>query len=164
MPGAQCTRSLACAGVVNYAREYSQRRYRKLPAFPTQWLYSFLRAVPGDRAFLPPSSATIGASQARLGSARSCKPDLTPASGHQDHTASPSATLPLVLHAALAHDWRRPAITCAHDSVASTASRRVRDDRDTPLGGTARSIAAIRISENQNIFSYGTGQPKSHQI
>jgi hypothetical protein len=36
MPGAQCTRSLACAGG-KYAHQYSKRRHRKHPAFPTQW-------------------------------------------------------------------------------------------------------------------------------
>jgi hypothetical protein len=57
MPGAQCTRSLVCALVLEYAHEYSQRRHRKHPAFPTQWFYGLLRAFPGDRAFLPPSFA-----------------------------------------------------------------------------------------------------------
>ena len=57
MPGAQCTRSLVCAGVVEYAHEYSQRRHRKHPAFPTQWFYGLYRALPGDRALLPPSFA-----------------------------------------------------------------------------------------------------------
>ena len=71
MPGAQCTRSLVCAGVVEYAHEYSQRRHRKHPAFPTQWFYGLYRALPGDRALLPPSlsrncvprnlSASVGA-------------------------------------------------------------------------------------------------------
>jgi hypothetical protein len=55
MPGAQCTRSLVCAGVVEYAHEYSQRRHRIHPAFPTQWFYGLYRALPGDRALLPPS-------------------------------------------------------------------------------------------------------------
>jgi hypothetical protein len=57
MPGAQCTRSLVRAGGSKYAHEYSQRRHRKHPAFPTQWFYGLYRALPGDRAFLPPSSA-----------------------------------------------------------------------------------------------------------
>src|SRR5580700_4508979 len=39
----------------------------------------FLRALPGDRACLPPSPADHSAS-------------LTPASGRQDHTTSPSAS------------------------------------------------------------------------
>jgi hypothetical protein len=48
MPGAQCTRSLVRAGVVKYAHQYSQRRHRNHPAFPTQWFYGLLRALPGD--------------------------------------------------------------------------------------------------------------------
>src|SRR3979490_327739 len=29
------------------------------PAFPAQWFYGLLRALPGDRAFLPPSPAKV---------------------------------------------------------------------------------------------------------
>jgi len=47
----------------------------------------FLRALPGDRAFLSPSSADNSA-------------DLTPASGRQDHTTSQSASSALVFSAA----------------------------------------------------------------
>jgi hypothetical protein len=43
-----------------------------------------LRALPGDRACLPPSRA------------RSSLANLTPASGCQDHTTSPSALIPVV--------------------------------------------------------------------
>jgi len=42
----------------------------------------FLRALPGDRAFLPPSSARC----------ESIVANLISASGYQDHTTSPSAT------------------------------------------------------------------------
>jgi hypothetical protein len=45
-----------------------------------------LRDLPGDRAVLPPSPADRSA-------------DLTPASGCQDHTTSPSASAPFVLRA-----------------------------------------------------------------
>jgi hypothetical protein len=48
MPGAQCTRSLVRAGVVKYAHQYSQRRHRKHPAFPTQWFLRLIRDLPGD--------------------------------------------------------------------------------------------------------------------
>jgi hypothetical protein len=48
------------------------------PAFPAQWLYGLSRALPGDRALLPPSPALPSA-------------NLTPASGCQDHTSLPSA-------------------------------------------------------------------------
>jgi len=57
---------------------------------------------------------------ARSGSARFPR-TLTPTMGRQNHTISPSATSPLVSLAATTHELLRPAITCAHDSVASTA-------------------------------------------
>jgi hypothetical protein len=46
---------------------------------PRNGFNGFLRALPGDRALLPPSSAENSA-------------NLTPASGRQDHTTSPSAS------------------------------------------------------------------------
>src|SRR3954470_8128832 len=55
----------------------------KSPAFPARWFYGLLRALPGDRACLPPSPADRSAS-------------LTPASGRQNHTTSPSAIMPFV--------------------------------------------------------------------
>jgi hypothetical protein len=51
------------------------------PAFPAQWFYSLFRALLGDRAFLPPSPPRSLLLR-----------NLTPASGRQDHTTSPSAT------------------------------------------------------------------------
>jgi hypothetical protein len=48
-------------------------------------VYGLYRALPGDRAFLPPSPAESYPSA-----------DLTPASGRQDHTTSPSAGSALV--------------------------------------------------------------------
>jgi hypothetical protein len=50
------------------------------PAFPARWFYGLLRALPGDRAFLPPSSLRSLLLK-----------NLAPASGRQDHTTSPSA-------------------------------------------------------------------------
>src|SRR6478672_4511188 len=50
---------------------------------PRNGFNGFLRALPGDRALLPPSPALLLA-------------DLTPASGRQDHTTSPSASAPFV--------------------------------------------------------------------
>src|SRR5213596_4355627 len=66
------------------AHERSHHRYRRIqPAFPAQWFYGLLRALPGDHACLTPSSALLIA-------------DLTPASGRQNHTTSPSASAPFV--------------------------------------------------------------------
>jgi hypothetical protein len=53
---------------------------RSNAGFPCAVVYGLLRALPGDRALLPPSPL------------RSSLPrSLTPASGRQDHTTSPSA-------------------------------------------------------------------------
>jgi hypothetical protein len=52
-PGARCTRGLAC----NLHIKKRTRAYRfsgEHPAFPAQWFYGLLRALPGERAFLPP--------------------------------------------------------------------------------------------------------------
>src|ERR1700724_3330672 len=57
---------------------------------PRNGFNGLYRALPGDRAFLSPSSAL------RLA-------NLTPASGRQDHTTSPSARSALVFGAARVH-------------------------------------------------------------
>ena len=75
------------------------------PAFPAQWFYGLYRALPGDRALLPPSF-------------RGNNPQtLAPASGRQDHTTSPSASSAFASRAISVH--RIPP--------------HVRDDRETPL-------------------------------
>jgi len=63
------------------AYEHSHHRFagRARPSLRNGF-NGFLRALPGDRAFLPPSPA------------RSSPANLTPASGRQDHTTSPSAS------------------------------------------------------------------------
>src|SRR5712672_3793264 len=53
------------------------------PAFPAQWLYGLLRALPGDQACLTPSPALLLA-------------DLTPASGRQNDTTWPYASASFV--------------------------------------------------------------------
>ena len=82
-----------------------------------------LRALPGDRAFLPPSSAK------RLA-------DLAPASGCQNHTTSPSASGSFVGALTARCDPMRP----SHPAL------NVRDDREAPLlseCGTARIMPLI---------------------
>src|SRR5450756_1692241 len=58
------------------------------------------RALPGDRAFLPPSPALLST-------------NLTPASGRQDHTSLPSASVPLVCSASASTASRPAAVTIA---------------------------------------------------
>src|ERR1700688_112687 len=61
----------------------------------------FLRALPGDRALLPPSLARIAPR------------NLTPTSGRQDHTTSPSASVPFVSDTAPSTASRPASVTIA---------------------------------------------------
>src|SRR5712664_4101948 len=85
--------------------------------------------------------------------------NLTPASGRQDHTTSPSASCISRPHAVdRSQAFRQPALRSrrAQNAAASTASApRVRDDRDTPLwwGGMARVLELIWGKWEQKYFS-----------
>src|SRR5712672_2248340 len=81
MPGARCTGGLACKIAKKRTRAY--RFSGGNPAFPAQWFYGLLRALPGDQACLTPSPALLIA-------------DLTPASGRQNHTTWPYASASFV--------------------------------------------------------------------
>src|SRR5258705_5064652 len=81
MPGARCTGGLTCKIAKKRTRAY--RFSGGNPAFPAQWFYGLLRALPGDQACLTPSPALLLA-------------DLTPASGRQNDTTWPSASAPFV--------------------------------------------------------------------
>src|ERR1700676_4692338 len=98
----------------------------------------FLRALPGDRAVLPPSSRGLRFYHCPVGPIKPPQ-DLTPASGCQDHTTSPYAATSLVRSLGdRSRAFRQPALQPrrAQNAAASTASApRVRDDRDTPLVG-----------------------------
>ena len=96
----------------------SHHGYTGSPGIPARNGFNgFLRALPGDRAFLSPSPTRIAPR------------NLTPASGRQDHTTSPSAGLRI-----------RQSAACVH-----RIPPRVRDDRDTPLGwgGMAGNVDLI---------------------
>src|ERR1700716_4274518 len=73
------------------------------PGIPRAMVYGLFRALPGDRAFLPPSPL------------RSLLPkNLTPASGRQDHTTSPSAYTPFVIGASASTASRPASVTIAN--------------------------------------------------
>ena len=71
MPDAQCTRSLVCEKTNTRVSHHGHTGFD--PAFPAQWFYGLLRALPGDQACLTPSPARLLA-------------DLTPALGRQNDT------------------------------------------------------------------------------
>src|SRR4029077_6854471 len=77
MPDAQCTRSLVCEKTNTRVSHHGHTGFD--PAFPAQWFYGLLRALPGDQACLTPSPALLSA-------------DLTPALGRQNDTTWPSAS------------------------------------------------------------------------
>ena len=87
----------------------------------------FLRALPGDRACLPPSPPRSLLLE-----------NLTPASGRQDHTTSPSA-----------RDARSSMRTRVHRILP-----RVRDDLEPPLvwGRTVKDVEVICVRREQKYF------------
>src|SRR4051812_28501936 len=104
------------------------------PTSPAQWLYGLYRALPGERAFLPPSPLRSLLLKS-----------LTPASRRQDHTTSPYA---------LAHS---SALARLNKSVHRIPSPTHRDDRETPLVWAGMGEVIIPISRNvkRNIFDFG---------
>ena len=75
-------------------------------------VYGLYRALPGDRAFLPPSSLRSLLLK-----------NLTPASGCQDHTVLPSASAPFVKSAS-ASTASRPAFVTIAKRPSHRAGRR----------------------------------------
>src|SRR6266568_8503776 len=82
------------------------------PTSPAQWLYGLLRALPGERALLPPSPLRSLLLKS-----------LTPASRRQDHTTSPYA---LAFSSGV-----KKRLTPKRPSLPDPTHR---DDRETPLG------------------------------
>jgi hypothetical protein len=108
MPGARCARSLAC----------KVKKHTSIVTTVTPDSPGIPRAMVLTVSFV--LSPVIGLYCHRR--QRSASANLTPASGRQDHTTSPSASAPFVKGANHVH--RIPP--------------RVRDDRDPPLSGTRR--------------------------
>jgi hypothetical protein len=127
MPGADAP--AAARGVVN-TRVSHHGHTGNTRHSPRNGFNSLYRALPGDRALLPPSLLRSLLLK-----------NLAPASGRQDHTILPSASAPPVL--------RRH---CVHRSPLH-----VRDVRETPLWGSgiARTLRLIWVSEKAKYFWRG---------
>ena len=94
MPDARCTRSLMCKN--KKAHEVVTVGSPVSPGIPARNGFNgLLRDLPGDRAFLSPSSCGLESLSAP-GWADTPPQDLTPASRRQNHTTSPSASAPFV--------------------------------------------------------------------
>jgi hypothetical protein len=123
--GRRCARSRACSVVSTRVSHHGHTgNTRHSPRNGFNGLY---RALPGDRALLPPSLLRSLLLK-----------NLAPASGRQDHTILPSASAPPVL--------RRH---CVH-----RIPPHVRDVRETPLwrSGTVANIRLILGSEKAKYF------------
>src|SRR6478609_7526147 len=91
MPGAQCTRSRAWC-VVN-TRVSHRRSPGNHPAFPhANGFNGFLRALPGDRALLPPSPAKVAFCELDAGVEASGPHDFTVRVGTFRQIAPPAST------------------------------------------------------------------------
>ena len=146
-PAASCA---LCSGRTHT----SNNEYTGTPDIPARnGFNSLCRALPGDRALLPPSSADMVLSKPGWADLNSA--NLTPASGRQDHTTSPYAATSLVrsLGDRSRASSTRPATHRAQNAAASTASHpNVRDDRDTPLCGTGCQSSRFDLVRWQQIF------------
>jgi hypothetical protein len=121
------TRSLACE-MKKHDELVTTGSLETTQHSPHEWFYGLFRDLPGDRALLSPSPRN----------AKHCR-ELMPASRHQDHTASPSASY----HSSKIH--QRP----------SHPAPNVRDDRETPLlsgAGRPKLVAVICPTAQAEFF------------
>src|SRR6266702_1304879 len=157
MPGAQCTRSLVRAIGSKYAHEYSQRRHRIHPAFPTQWFSRLIRDLPGDEFLLPPSSHGLNGFTCPVGPTKPPR-DLASATDarttrlrrtHQCRSSRSRRSLTKLESPPCNH------LACTTSSRPPHPALHVRDDRDTPLfgrGGMARKKPQIAEKQKRFIF------------
>ena len=109
-PGARCTRGLVC-NVHSRKRTRAYRFSGSIPAFPAQWLYGLLRALPGEAG----SFATVAA--------RIRPRNLTPASGVRTTRFRRTRRATLVSRSSRVH----------------RISLHVRDDRERPSFAVRRA-------------------------
>jgi hypothetical protein len=99
MPGARCARGLVCNG--SGRAHTSIQVTPESPGIPHAMVYGLYRALPGAPGVLATVASGITSA------------NLTPASGCQDHTFSPSASTPFVIGASASTASRPAAVTIA---------------------------------------------------
>jgi hypothetical protein len=130
------TRSLACKNK-KHASKSPQVRRNTRPSLRNGF-NGLLRALPGDRAFLPPSPVRCASIVTKLTSASRC----------QDHTTSPSAPAPIVSRHYRVH--RIP-----HPTFVTIAKR------PSGEGGTALALLLFLPKRKAKYFSPGGWTGKS---
>jgi hypothetical protein len=164
MPGARCTRSLVCKVLV--AHECSHHRSTGTPGIPARnGFNSLCRALPGDRAFLPPSSADKWLVRARLGRHAFRELDASVgASGPHDFAVRSqhlSSARLVIAH----RPFDPPCDPLARKTLPrpSHPAPNVRDDRDTPLlwDGMRKVLDVIWGAREPKFFANRPGQVES---
>src|SRR5450432_3509519 len=121
MPGARCTRGLVCN--CSGRTHTSNNEYTGIARHPrTQWFYGLCRALPGDRAFLPPSPREYGFALPGRANKTSARLDASVgASGPHDFAVRESVSRPRAVDRSQVF---QPALQsrCAQNAAASTAS------------------------------------------
>src|SRR5882724_1601020 len=134
MPGARCTHSPACE--VGSAHGSSPQVHRDHPAFPhAMVLTAYFVLSPVTGLFCHRRQRILAVS---VRSDRHASANLTPASGRQDHTTSPSAAIvsrQRAVDRSRIHRIRPATFSRAKRCRVHRIPPRVRDDRDTPLCG-----------------------------
>ena len=129
MPGARCTRSLVRSVVSTRVSHHGRTGSPGIPA--RDGFNSLFRALPGDRACLPPSLSW-----------KLLLENLTPASGRQDHTTSPSARK------------RHSSLTCRVHRIPCPTSVTIAK-RPFVWAGMARDIEVIWVKRERKYFCKG---------
>ena len=153
MPGAQCTRSLACE--INKAHERRHHRSTGITRHSrTQWFYGLYRALPGERILVVTVAGGLKAQSNPVG-LDVASASLAPATGvRTTRLCRPlkrrSSRAPSIAHEV--HLALRP--TIAPDAVASTASRpALVTTRDRPsVGRDAIDIDLILVKRIRKYF------------
>jgi hypothetical protein len=154
MPGAQCTRSLACKCETKHTSVVTTRSPES-PGIPARNGFNgFLRALPGVRILGCHRHQRIKVLSTRSG--RLASANLTPATGARTtRLCRPRIASVVCTRFVRSRGSTRPAIPArARRCRVHRIPSRVRDDRDTPLmwGGTAVDIEVIWVREEQEYF------------
>src|ERR1700730_7902597 len=162
MPGARCTRGLAC-NRQQVKTHTSIQVSGGNPTFPAQWLYGLYRALLGERIRLVTVAAGLIAR--RIRSDRFRHRQLGTSNGCRNHTVLPYATTPFVCAPFdRSRVWLNPKpalqFTCSPDAAASTASNPASVTIARPSVGSDGGIPkAVSSKPARGIFS-GKGLDK----
>jgi hypothetical protein len=129
-------RPIAACAMIAVERTRVSQVTPESPGIPRAMVYGLFRALPGDRAFLPPSPALLSA-------------NLTPASGRQDHTSSPSASGALVSSTISVHRIPPPTSVTIAKRPSEEAGRQI---HITDLGQVASVVSEIPNKFDMSVF------------